>query len=332
MNYRELILQLTPLRGNGEARAIVRMVLEERFGLSQTDLLLGKDTTLSADDRKEFEKIAHRLLSGEPVQYVLGFADFCGHRFRVAPEVLIPRPETEELVRRALDSLTADSTAGRRIENNHRKQTFLDLCTGSGCIAISLALACPEATVIGIDISEAALAVARQNATDLKAGNVEFRLQDILEASDRASVEAPKTSPTAPFPTPSTEGDAVFPLTGSTGEDASTQRKREEGFSLIISNPPYVCISEAAEMETTVLDHEPHLALFVPDDDPLRFYHAIAVIARKALLPGGYLFVEINAGLSEETRKLFIDKGFCDVILHHDTFGRPRIIEASQPI
>ena len=96
MNYRELILQLTPLRGNGEARAIVRMVLEERFGLSQTDLLLGKDTTLSADDRKEFEKIAHRLLSGEPVQYVLGFADFCGHRFRVTPDVLIPRPHSHQ--------------------------------------------------------------------------------------------------------------------------------------------------------------------------------------------------------------------------------------------
>ena len=304
MNYRELILQLTPLRGDGEARAIVRMVLEERFGLSQTDLLLGKDTTLSADDRKEFEKIAQRLLSGEPVQYILGFADFCGHRFRVAPEVLIPRPETEELVRRALDSLTAESAAGTSEEGNPSKQRFLDLCTGSGCIAISLALACPEANVVGIDISEPALAVARQNAIDLGAGNVTFRQQDILTNSDCTSFEVPEVSSTTP----------------------------KKGFSLIISNPPYVRDSEAAEMEATVLDHEPHLALFVPDDDPLRFYNAIAAIARQALLPGGRLFVEINAGLSKETQKLFIDKGFCDVALHHDTFGRPRIVEASQPI
>ena len=98
MNHRELIAELTPMVGAGEARAIVRLVMEERFGLSQVDLLLGKDTTLSADDRTEFEKIASRLLRGEPVQYVLGVADFCGHRFRVTPDVLIPRPETEELV------------------------------------------------------------------------------------------------------------------------------------------------------------------------------------------------------------------------------------------
>ena len=289
MNYRELITQLTPLRGAGEARAIVRMVMEERFGLSQVDLLLGKDTTLSADDRKDFEKIAVRLLRGEPVQHVLGFADFCGHRFRVNNDVLIPRPETEELVRWAMEELAGEKLAKQGAE----RAAILDLCTGSGCIATSLALAFPEAHVIGVDISADALAVARENAALMGAWNVEFLQHDVLRHSGAG---------------------AAF---------------HAAPFSIITANPPYVRDCESSEMEPTVLDYEPHLALFVPDDDPLRFYRAIAAIARRQLLPSGHLYVEINAALSEETRQLLLSSGFGNVRVRHDQFGRPRILSAA---
>ena len=285
MNHRELIAALTPLHGEGEARAIVRMVMEERFGLSQTDLLLGKGTTLSADDRKDFEKIAHRLCSGEPVQYVLGYTEFFGHRFRVTPDVLIPRPETEELVQYAIDELCAPVSK------------LFDLCTGSGCIAISLALAFPSAYVRGIDISESALAIARENAAALGASNVEFVQQDLLS-----------------------------PLSFAAGEGADSQ-----SIDLVISNPPYVRSSEAGEIAETVLKHEPHLALFVPDADPLRFYRAIAAVALRLLRTGGLVLAEINSALAVETCRLFVDAGFLDVSVRDDQYGRPRMLKARHP-
>ena len=289
MNSRELISKLTPIHGTGEARAIVRMVMEERFGLSYTDLLLGKDRDLLPDDRKELEKIALRLLSGEPVQYVLGFADFCGHRFAVTPDVLIPRPETEELARLAIDDCKSEngkSVNGKSV--NGKCVNVLDLCTGSGCIALSIALACPSANVLAVDVSEAALDVARRNARSLGVSNVEFSRQDILNSS---------------FSPPQVD--------------------------MIVSNPPYVRQSEAQEMTPTVLNHEPHLALFVPDDDPLRFYRAIASLGRRHLRSGGSLLVEINAALSEESRQLFLTAGYASVTILHDQFNRPRFIRTT---
>ncbi len=314
MNYRELITQLTPQRGAGEARAIVRLVMEERFGLTQTDLLLCKDTTFSADDRAEFEKIAQRLLSGEPVQYVLGSADFCGHRFRVTPDVLIPRPETEELVRWVLEDYPPTDSAGH-ISPEPDGLRILDLCTGSGCIATTLALAYPTAHVIGVDISQEALHVARQNAADLGATNVEFFRQDILE-SDQQQVASSREP--APLGLTASAAPAYPPTTSGT-------------FDLLLSNPPYVLAREAVDMERHVLDHEPHLALFVPDEDPLRFYRAIASIALRVLSPSGHVYVEINAALSEETRQLFLSANFQDVQLRHDQFGRPRLLRAQRP-
>ena len=307
MNHQELIRLLTPAYGVGEARAIVRLVMEERFGLSQTDLLLGKDTTLSADERNDFEKIAQRLIAGEPVQYVLGFADFCGHRFSVSPAVLIPRPETEELVRAVLDSSTLRSALPLRSAKNAKRSTLrsalplrsakndkrstlnakiLDLCTGSGCIAIALALAMPEAEVIGIDISDEALEVARLNAKNLQADNVRFFRADVLADSL----------------------DFAGPV------------------DVIVSNPPYVMQAEALQMAAHVLEHEPHLALFVPDDDALRFYRAIADAGRRLLRPGGMIAVEINSALPEETAAVFKNAGFIDSEVLNDQFGRPRIL------
>ena len=298
MNHRELIAALTPLHGAGEARAIVRMVMEERFGLSQTDLLLGKDTTLSPNDRAEMEKIAGRLLTGEPVQHVLGYADFCGHRFRVTPDVLIPRPETEELVAWATELYSSFVTRHSSFVTRHSSFHLLDLCTGSGCIAISLALAFPQAHVVGVDISDAALAIARDNAHTLNASNVEFLKYNILSENTESS-----------------------PLWG----------ELESGFSLLTANPPYVLDSEAATMSPTVLDYEPSLALFVPDDDPLRFYRAIAAIGRRYLLPGAPLLVEINAALADQTRSLFESFGYTAIQLRDDRFGRPRMLCAMMP-
>ena len=328
MNHQELIRLLTPAYGVGEARAIVRLVMEERFGLSQTDLLLGKDTTLSADERNDFEKIAQRLIAGEPVQYVLGYADFCGHRFSVSPAVLIPRPETEELVRAVLDSSTLNAQPSTlnpplgfaaslseepsplrsalplcSAKNPHRSPLnpqrsakndkpsplnakIIDLCTGSGCIAIALALAMPEAEVIGIDISDEALEVARLNAKNLQADNVRFFRADVL--ADSLDFAGPA--------------------------------------DVIVSNPPYVMQAEALQMASHVLEHEPHLALFVPDDDALRFYRAIADAGRRLLRPGGMIAVEINSALPEETAAVFKNAGFIDSEVLNDQFGRPRIL------
>ena len=305
MNHRELIAALTPLHGAGEARAIVRMVMEERFGLSQTDLLLGKDTTLSSRDRAEFKKIAERLLTGEPVQHVLGYAYFCGHRFRVTPDVLIPRPETEGLVAWAIElyssflkgqaSKLERDTRHSSLVTRHSSFQLLDLCTGSGCIAVSLALAFPQAHVVGIDISDAALSIARDNARSLNASNVDFLEYNILSED---------------------------------AESSPPWGELERGFTLLVSNPPYVRDCEASEMSPTVLDHEPSLALFVPDDDPLRFYRAIAAIGRRSLLPGAPVLVEVNTALADATRQLFIDAGYHDVEVRDDQFSRPRMVKA----
>ena len=305
MNHRELIAALTPLHGAGEARAIVRMVMEERFGLSQTDLLLGKDTTLSSRDRAEFKKIAERLLTGEPVQHVLGYAYFCGHRFRVTPDVLIPRPETEGLVAWAIElyssflkgqaSKLERDTRHSSLVTRHSSFQLLDLCTGSGCIAVSLALAFPQAHVVGIDISDAALSIARDNARSLNASNVDFLEYNILSED---------------------------------AESSPPWGELERGFTLLVSNPPYVRDCEASEMSPTVLDHEPSLALFVPDDDPLRFYRAIAAIGQRCLCPGTPVLVEVNTALAGATRQLFIDAGYHDVEVRDDQFSRPRMVKA----
>ena len=321
MNHRELIAALTPLHGAGEARAIVRMVMEERFGLSQIDLLLGKDTDLSANDRTELEKIAERLLVGEPVQHVLGYAYFCGRRFRVTPDVLIPRPETEDLVAWATDELRLmnDEYSEQSSINGHQSSIInhqssieiLDLCTGSGCVAITLALAFPDAHVVGVDISPAALAIARENATTLGAHNVTFIECDIL--SDPSSLIVPLGGPQGAF-----HLSSLIPQPSPLGDHRG----------LLISNPPYVRTSEAADIHPTVLHHEPSLALFVPDDDPLRFYRAIARIGQQLLPPAAPVFVEINAALAPETRHLFTAAGYSDVQLRDDQFSRPRMLKA----
>ena len=279
MTYETLWHLLTPLYGEGEAKAIARMVYEVRYGLTFTDLCIGKDTQLSADDQAELDEIAQRLERHEPIQYVLGKAEFMGKWYHVEPGVLIPRPETEELVR--WKPLPLPSPKGERVN-------ILDIGTGSGCIAITLAAMYPEAKVTAWDISEKALEVARKNAKRL-AVNVNFEQVDIL---------------------------------------ANSQQPKANSYDIIVSNPPYICNKEREAMEQNVLDYEPHEALFVPDDDPLLSYRAIAEYGNKALKSDGWLYFEINPLYAEPLRELLSTMSYHDLEIKNDQYGKQRFIRA----
>jgi release factor glutamine methyltransferase len=291
MNYNELWHQLAPLYGDGEAKAIAQMVFEVRYGLTLSDIYLGKDTQLSADDQAELKEIAKRLADNEPVQYVLGVADFCGRQYHVEPGILIPRPETEHLCR----LITERANSQKPIANGLK---VLDIGTGSGCIAITLALDIPGAEVTAWDISPIALRVAKANA-ELLGAQVNVEQVDVL------------SSPSF--------------WRGMGG--GSSLRGMGGGFSLIVSNPPYICDSEADQMEANVLDYEPEIALFVPDDDPLKFYVPIMNLAQSALHPGGQLWLETNPLYEEIIEERLLELGF-NVTAHDDQFGKTRFIQA----
>lgn len=284
MTYSEIWHRIATSYEDGEARAIARILIEELFGLSYTDIVCGATDQLSADDTLRLDTAVRRIEQGEPLQHVLGYADFCGNHFGVNASVLIPRPETEWLVdegERLMNSASnAAPSAPKRI---------LDIGTGSGCIAISLKLRLGEAYVEAWDISEEALRTAESNAKALKA-EVAFCKRDALRAEE-----------------------SVAP------------------WDLIVSNPPYICDSERADMDDNVLLHEPHTALFVPDDDPLRFYRAIARYALRSLNNGGSLLFECNTRYAEATGEMMREMGFEDVTVNDDCFGLPRFVKGSSP-
>lgn len=284
MTYSEIWHRIATSYDDGEARAIARILIEELFGLSYTDIVCGATDQLSADDTLRLDTAVRRIEQGEPLQHVLGYADFCGNHFGVNASVLIPRPETEWLVdegeRLMNDASNAAPSAPKRI---------LDIGTGSGCIAISLKLRLGEAYVEAWDISEEALRTAESNAKALKA-EVAFCKRDALRAEE-----------------------SVAP------------------WDLIVSNPPYICDSERADMDDNVLLHEPHTALFVPDDDPLRFYRAIARYALRSLNNGGSLLFECNTRYAEATGEMMREMGFEDVTVNDDCFGLPRFVKGSSP-
>lgn len=284
MTYSEIWHRIATSYEDGEARAIARILIEELFGLSYTDIVCGATDQLSADDTLRLDTAVRRIEQGEPLQHVLGYADFCGNHFGVNASVLIPRPETEWLVdegeRLMNDASNATPSAPKRI---------LDIGTGSGCIAISLKLRLGEAYVEAWDISEEALRTAESNAKALKA-EVAFCKRDALRAEE-----------------------SVAP------------------WDLIVSNPPYICDSERADMDDNVLLHEPHTALFVPDDDPLRFYRAIARYALRSLSNGGSLLFECNTRYAEATGEMMREMGFEDVTVNDDCFGLPRFVKGSSP-
>ena len=374
MTYNQLWKRLTAIYNEREAQAIVRTVLDALFGMSLTDICLGKVTQLSADDTTRLEKIMQRLEKSEPVQYVLGAGWFAGRLFDVAPGVLIPRPETEDLVKwtcdeakekekednskeergkeekeiskkgeapqkeeqllssplkeekeglrkwedapqkeeQPLSSLLKEETEGlRKGEDASQKEeqhlssllksnkevsekgeevphpSILDIGTGSGCIAITVALALPQARVTAWDISPDALAIAAGNAHRLGA-SVRFEHQDALSAPDD-----------------------------------------EARWDVIVSNPPYICDKERADMSDNVLSYEPELALFVPDSDPLLFYRAIARYASKALKPGGRLLFETNTAYAHEVAQTMANEGFTAIEVRNDCFGKPRMVKGT---
>ena len=298
--YQQFWQSLTPLYDAGEAQAIVRTVLDVEYGMTLTDIICGKVNELSSDEERNLEEIITRLQNGEPVQYVLGEADFAGRTFHVEPGVLIPRPETAELcqwIEEEVSSLKADE----------RKQ-ILDICTGSGCIAITLGLNIPNSEVTGWDISEDALRIAQGNVEMLKAGNVRIEYQDALMLPKAAEAEE----------------------AAEISKAAETESSLSKGWNVIVSNPPYICEKEKADMEKNVLEHEPSIALFVPDEDPLKFYRAIAEYASSALKPEGALYFEINPIYEKETREMLQSLGFKDIETKEDAFGKKRMMKAKK--
>lgn len=284
MTYSEIWHRIATSYEDGEARAIARILIEELFGLSYTDIVCGATDQLSADDTLRLDTAVRRIEQGEPLQHVLGYADFCGNHFGVNASVLIPRPETEWLVdegERLMNGVSnAAPSAPKRI---------LDIGTGSGCIAISLKLRLGEAYVEAWDISEEALRTAESNAKALKA-EVAFCKRDALRAEESVAT-----------------------------------------WDLIVSNPPYICDSERTDMDDNVLLHEPHTALFVPDDDPLRFYRAIAHYALRSLNNDGSLLFECNTRYAEATGEMMREMGFEDVTVNDDCFGLPRFVKGNSP-
>ena len=284
MTYNELWRQLTQVYDDYEAKAIARMVYEVRFGLMPSVLFIGKDTQLSTDDQKLLAEITQRLLTGEPIQYVLGEAEFGGRTFHVEPGVLIPRPETYELCQWIMEERRGKKEEGRNT-------SILDIGTGSGCIACTLAAELADAEVTAWDISDDALRIATENAKRTNV-HVSFEKVDVLNTS-LLNRERPAT-----------------------------------GLDIIVSNPPYICNKERATMERNVLEHEPELALFVPDDDPLLFYRTIARFAAKTLNPGGALYFEINPLYVSEIQQMLSKEGFSHTEIRNDQFGKQRFTKS----
>ena len=275
---------LEPLYPSSEARSLLLMLCEAQLGVQRHTPILEPAYPIPPERLESLLSALERLKTGEPVQYVLGFSEFMGRRFRVSPAVLIPRPETEQLVMEAVQTLRGLPRGAR----------VLDLCTGSGCIAWSLALEVPGTSVVGVDISRQALEVARSQDFPLPTGAQApvFIQADILDTAQ-------------PFP--------FGP------------------FDWVLSNPPYIMEAEKAQMRRNVLDFEPPAALFVPDTDPLVFYRAVAAWCGRLLVPGGRGLVEINESLGVDTAEVFASAGFGDVRQMKDFFDKDRFVSFRKP-
>ncbi len=276
-----------------EIKGFTRLIMEHVCGLQPYQLLLGKGNELSDKEKAEIKEIVERLKKSEPIQYILGIADFSGYEFNVTSSVLIPRPETAELVNKI-----------REDQKTALPLRILDIGTGSGCIAISLAKLLKQSEVYAIDISENALAIAKQNAKKLQA-EIRFVQADILSPSVFESFRE------------------KFQFLSRENQNSS-----DWGFNIIVSNPPYVMEREKAEMDANVLDYEPHLALFVSNDDPLLFYRTIACLGKQWLSPNGFLYFEINAQCGNETKEMLKAEGYKNIELIKDFYGKDRIIKA----
>lgn len=365
------VCSLRDLYPEHEARNMVDILLEERTGRKGWFAVAHPDFELCAAELPGLKDDVARLCTGEPLQYVLGFAWFYSRRFRVSPAVLIPRPETEILVDTVLSRLSdfAHSAASSQGVNGSSGQglgnvrvcgdnvmpgcspKILDLCTGSGCIAWTLALECPNASVTALDISRDALALARtQFPPDslAPAGAVSGASPAVAVSgaspaaapaaspADAVSGASPAASPTAAPAGAVSEGERVVFVEADVldlSEKGISGDCSEMGlgkFDVIVSNPPYVMDKEKSQMRTNVLDYEPSIALFVPDDDPLVFYRAIAHHASRLLTDHGWGIVEINSLLADQTADCFRTAGFPTVSVLSDLSGRPRFVHFSR--
>lgn len=281
---RESVPALEKLYPSPEARGLVLMLCEERLGVRSYTHIVEPLFEIPEAALSGLKADMSRLAAGEPIQYVLGYTEFCGRKFKVGPSVLIPRPETGQLVDESLKLLAAMG----------RPAKVLDLCTGSGCIAWSVALGAPGVSVTATDISEPALALARSQFEDVSSGAnaPEFVCSDLL---------------------------------GGCREICGR-------FDLLLSNPPYVMEKEKAAMRCNVLEHEPGIALFVPDDDPLLFYRALASVSLRLLDSSGTGIVEINEALGPETAAVFEAAGYKKTEILRDIFGKDRFVRFSSRV
>ncbi|MBO7616994.1 MAG: peptide chain release factor N(5)-glutamine methyltransferase [Bacteroidales bacterium] len=294
-HFTNLLAEKFPQR---EAEQLMRILLEDLFGIDWNQQLMNPDLRIDERQHYQLSEAVKRLLSGEPVQYVTGMACFCDLLLKISPAVLIPRPETEELVQKIFgsfpnnnDSLPCHSNEGMQgrresMGGDPKKIRIWDIGTGSGCIAIALAKHLVNAEVIAFDVSEEALQIAKENA-ESNGVKVTFVHDDILNP----------------------QSDYF-----------------NQPVDLVVSNPPYVCDSERAAMEANVLDWEPKQALFVPDEDPLRFYRQILALAKKQLNPDGQVWFEINERMGEEMLSLCHEMGFSNVEVLEDFAGKPRFV------
>lgn len=265
---------LIPLYGKGETEAIIRIIFHHLKNWNLTDILIHKEDELSPFIKGQIDEILERLLKYEPIQYITGEARFHGMELKIKPGVLIPRPETEELVDIIID------------RNKERADLrILDVCTGSGCIALALARNLPFSKVTAIDISPLAIEVARENSNLLKT-KIKIVEDDIFEWDPH------------------------------------------EKYDIIVSNPPYVLDKEALHMEKNVLNYEPHEALFVRDDDPLVFYERISDLSLECLAKNGELYFEINPLFADSLKKMLEKKGFSEVSIIRDSYGKERFISS----
>ncbi len=279
MTFEEFWHPFQDIYDKREARAVACWILEVCFGLTMTDIVGGAVEQISTQQLQRLLNIQQRLLKGEPVQYVAGVADFGPRQFYVASGVLIPRPETYMLCQ-----WIEEENSSLLMPHS----TLLDIGTGSGCIACTLAAQLPQVRVSAWDISPSALNIARKNAEKYQV-DINFKQCDLFKVKYGCDMGK---------------------------------------WDLIVSNPPYICDSEAEKMEDRVLDYEPKLALFVPDDNPLLFYSYIGKFAKSALKEGGRLYFEINPRFGEYLKDIFLGMGFNTVVIKKDQFGKNRFIRA----
>ncbi len=311
--------ELKSLYAKEEIETFIAFCFEEYLGLKRADILLNGTSTINESELLKFSFAIKNLKQHKPIQYILGKADFYGLKFYVNPHVLIPRPETEELVDLILKenqktSSKSQETRFKNLDNSilpshisyltshisHLNShishltshiSILDIGTGSGCIAVALKKNIPTANIYALDISKEALELAKQNAT-INNVSIDFFQYDIL-------------SPEFPLPDPKIK------------------------FDIIVSNPPYICNSEKDQMQKNVLDYEPHIALFINDNDPLLFYKTIIDFALKHLKQNGKLYFEINQVFGVETKHLLENKGFKNVLLKKDLNDNNRILQGT---